>query len=130
MAEPTAGRPSDRAATGGIMHDQLTIRSFALYAEQRLALGPASRVEDGDIGVRSESRKSSGPQLIADSRSRIRADHEVIAPSVTLGDDVECGRILTDRLVEHDIPLRSEQGRGIHRRTKPRPVRQIHLCGC
>lgn len=90
------------------MTTPVTIRSFSLYAEQRLVLGPGNRVEDGDIGVRSRSRKSDGAQLIVGARSRIWRDHEVIAPSVTLGDDVECGRILTDVLVDHGIPLRSE----------------------
>lgn len=90
------------------MTTPVTIRSFVLYAEQRLVLGPGNPVEGGDIGVRSRSRESGGAQLIVGSRSRIWRDHEVIAPSVTLGDDVECGRILTDVFTDDGIPLRSE----------------------
>jgi hypothetical protein len=59
------------------------------------------------VGVRSRSRRRDGAQLIIDARSTITTDNEVIAPSVTLSDDVKCGRILTDVITDHGIPLRS-----------------------
>jgi hypothetical protein len=85
----------------------IRIHLFVLYAEHHLALGPRNRIEGGDVGVRSRSRKCDGAQLIVGARSTISADDEVIAPSATLSDDVECGRILADVLIDHGIPLRS-----------------------
>jgi hypothetical protein len=96
------------SSRGAVMVDHITIRSFALYAEQRLALGRGNRVMGGDIGVRSRSRDSGSAQLIMGAHSRSWPDQTVIAPSVALGDDVECGRILADELIDDGIPLRSE----------------------
>ena len=99
----------------------IELQSFVLYAEQRITLGSCNLVEGGDVGVRSVarriddsrrtatgSRRNDDAQLRVGERSKILPYYELVAPSVTLGHDVESGRILTDVLVDDGIPLRSE----------------------
>jgi Pro-kumamolisin, activation domain len=102
------GIPDANEASQSLSHHGPGSNAFVLYAEQNLALGTRNHIEGGDVGVRSGSRRNDGAQLIVGARSRNTPQYEIIAPSITLGDDVECGRILTDVLVDDGIPLRSE----------------------
>lgn len=106
MSEHVTAASSGRIA----QDDQLQIADFALYAEQRLALGAVNRIRGGDIGVRSAAKEPAAGQLSVGSDSVIEPDRALIAPSVTLGHHVVRGRILADTLVDHGVPLRPERG--------------------
>lgn len=94
---------------GAPQGDQLQIEDFVLYAEQRLTLGAKNRVRGGDIGIRSAAHEPAVGQLSAGRDSVLEPDRAVIAPSVSFGDHVVRGEVLTDSLIDHGVPLRPEQ---------------------
>jgi hypothetical protein len=79
---------------------QLEIGDFVLYAEQRLTLGTTNRITGGDIGVRSAASGQAGGQLVAGAGSVMDPDHNIVSPSVTLGNEVTSGAIPTNILVD------------------------------
>lgn len=104
------GQNMEGVRDGGPGQDeQLRLADFVLYAEQRLRLGTENHVTGAGIGVRSAAKEPRGGQLRAEAESVIEPDHAIISPSVTFGDRVIHGAVLTDTLVDHGIPLRSER---------------------
>ena len=83
---------------------KLKLEDFALYAERSLRLGECSRVEGGDLGVRSYA-ETSGAQLQIGKKAWIDPQRIISAHSVSIGEGATFGLVAATHFRDNGIVL-------------------------
>ncbi|MGY4434977.1 hypothetical protein ACVWWO_007454 [Bradyrhizobium sp. F1.13.1] len=98
-------QPGGDSKAGALPSDgKLKLEDFALYADRTLKLGECSRVEGGDLGVRSHAETAEA-QLRIGRKAWIDPRRIISAHSVTVGEGVTFGLVAAVHFQENGIVL-------------------------
>jgi len=84
-----------------------SLSAFLLYAERFLRLGDCCRTRGGSLGVHAVARSGDGDQLRIGHSTVLDPEHNLYAPSTSLGRGVTLGAIQTDVIDDDGVRLRS-----------------------
>ena len=83
----------------------LKLDDFALYAERSLRLAECSRVDGGNVGVRSLAEDTQEAQLRVGRNARVDPHKIIASPSVSIGEHTSFGLVATDRFRDNGVML-------------------------
>ncbi len=81
------------------------LNGFALYAQRSVTLGTSDHVNGGDVGVTSVAPSAFGPQLVVGPSTTVQTNHNLAAPSVSLGSGAHVGDVQTNSLTNSGATL-------------------------
>jgi Kelch motif len=81
------------------------LNGFAVYAQRSVTLGSSDHINGGDVGVTSVAPSAFGPQLIVGSSTTVQTNHNLAAPSVSLGSQAQVGDVQTNSLTNAGATL-------------------------
>ena len=82
-----------------------TLNVFALYAQRSVTLGSSDHINGGDVGVATVQPPSFGPQLVVGPSAVVQSNHNLVAPSVSLGSGAQVGDVQTNSLTNSGATL-------------------------
>ena len=109
----TALSPTSLIVAGGNTGSQATtsaqtfgiLNVFALYAQRSVTLGSSDHINGGDVGVATVAPPAFGPQLVVGASATVQANHNLVAPSVSLGSGASVGDVQTNSLTNSGATL-------------------------
>lgn len=90
------GNTGSSATASAQMYGILNV--FALYAQRSVTLGSSDHINGGDVGVAVPAPSAFGPQLVVGSSVSVQTNHNLVAPSVSLGSGAQVGDVETNAL--------------------------------
>ncbi len=82
-----------------------TLNVFALYAQRSVTLGSSDHINGGDVGVATVAPPAFGPQLVVGASATVQTNHNLVAPSVSLGSGAHVGDVQTNLLTNSGATL-------------------------
>ncbi len=109
----TALSPASLLVAGGNTGSQATtsaqtfgtLNVFALYAQRSVTLGSSDHINGGDVGVATVQPPAFGPQLVVGASATVQTNHNLVAPSVSLGSGAHVGDVQTNSLTNSGATL-------------------------
>ncbi len=109
----TALSPTSVLVAGGNIGSGATTRAqiygvlngFAIYAQRSVTLGSSDHITGGDVGVTSVAPSAFGPQLVVGSSTTVQTNHNLVAPSASLGSHAQVGDVQTNSLTNGGATL-------------------------
>ena len=95
----TGSQATKSAQTYGVLN------TFAVYAQRSVTLGSTDHINGGDLGVAATAPASFGTQLVVGLSSTVQSNHNIVAPSVSLGSGAQVGDVQTNSLTNSGATL-------------------------
>jgi hypothetical protein len=97
------GNTGASATTSAQMYGILNV--FAVYAQRSVTLGSSDKINGGDVGVAAAASSAFGTQLVVGSSTTVQRNHNLVAPSVSLGSQAQVGDVQTNSLTNSGATL-------------------------
>lgn len=98
---------SDEVASvkSSALNSSPSMPNFVLYAQRSIQVGSHDSVSGGDLGVRSSTTAAFGSQLVLSDHVAVDTNHNLLAPSITLGAHSAVGDVQTNALQNNGASL-------------------------